>query len=73
MRLRDTSFATGIGSSAPSSHEIAGLHYPSDTAAGVSLASSLFSILTDESVMPHPPNQPSTFAAAMTAAQVEWA
>jgi hypothetical protein len=52
--------------------EIAGLHYPSDTAAGVSLASSLFSILTDESVMPHLTGQPSTFAVAMTAAQAEW-
>ena len=52
--------------------EIAGLHYPSDTAAGVSLASSLFSILTDENIMPHPVNQPSTFAEAMTAAQAEW-
>jgi membrane-associated phospholipid phosphatase len=52
--------------------EIAGLHYPSDTAAGVDLASKLFAILTDESVMPHDPNKPSTFAAAMTAAQAEW-
>src|SRR5262249_28306917 len=42
--------------------EIAGLHYPSDSAAGKKLASDLFAILNNESVMPHDPNQPSTFA-----------
>ena len=52
--------------------EIAGLHYPSDSAAGKNLASDLFTILNNESVMPHDPNQPSTFAAAMAAAQAEW-
>src|SRR5262249_38577503 len=35
--------------------EIAGLHYPSDTAAGVNLAFQIFAILNDESVMPHDP------------------
>jgi membrane-associated phospholipid phosphatase len=49
--------------------EIAGLHYPSDSAAGSDLASKLFSILMNGSVMP----SPSTFAAAMVAAQAEWA
>jgi membrane-associated phospholipid phosphatase len=49
--------------------EIAGLHYPSDSAAGASLASSLFTILMDETIMP----QPLTFKAAMTAAKAEWA
>jgi membrane-associated phospholipid phosphatase len=53
--------------------EIAGLHYPSDTAAGAGLASDLFSILTDETIMPHADGKPSTFGAAMTAAKAEWA
>ena len=52
--------------------EIAGLHYPTDTAAGVDLASQLFAILNDETVMPHPTGQSSTFKTAMTAAQAEW-
>jgi membrane-associated phospholipid phosphatase len=49
--------------------EIAGLHYPSDSEAGKNLASDLFTILNNAGVMP----PPSTFAAAMAAAQAEWA
>jgi membrane-associated phospholipid phosphatase len=52
--------------------ELAGLHFPTDSAAGATLASSLFSILTDEAVMPHPTGKPSSFAAAMTQARSEW-
>jgi len=52
--------------------EIAGLHFLTDSSAGATLASNLFTILTDEAVMPHPTGKPSSFAAAMTQARSEW-
>ncbi len=52
--------------------EIAGLHYPSDSAAGKHLAVAIFNILNDETKMPHDPNKPSKFKAAMDKAKLEW-
>ena len=45
--------------------EIAGVHYPSDSAAGKLLAEAIFEILKDETKMPR-------FSAAMDSAQKEW-
>jgi hypothetical protein len=53
--------------------EIAGLHYPSDSTAGKSLAEGVFGILSNEDLMPHAAGQPSQFAAAMAKARAEWA
>jgi hypothetical protein len=53
--------------------EIAGLHYKSDSDAGAILAGEIFKILNDETKMPHEPNQPSRFKAAMDRARLEWA
>ena len=49
--------------------EIAGLHYESDSAAGSKLATDIFTILSDEELMP----RPSRFAAAFANAATEWA
>ena len=53
--------------------EIAGLHYKSDSDAGVFLAGEIFKILSDETRMPHESRKPSRFKAAMDKARLEWA
>jgi hypothetical protein len=53
--------------------EIAGLHYPSDSVAGESVAQQLFDKLTDEAVMGGTSGNPSKIGKLITEAKAEWA
>ena len=52
--------------------EIAGLHYPSDSEAGIDLARQIFAMLTDETFMRNGATIPSKISAAIDAAKAEW-
>jgi hypothetical protein len=52
--------------------EIAGLHWPSDTKAGVDLAGKIFAMLTDTAFMRNGASTPSRFERMIDAAKAEW-
>lgn len=69
----------GLADRIARNREIAGLHYPSDTAGGVALATNIFKMIEADRAKPPPTNPPApgqqvmpSYGSAIVAAQEEW-